>query len=288
VTLPFGNNIGNTRTPDCTPVVGNVPDATEHEFTGKERDTESGLDYFGARYNSSSMGRFMSPDPSNLSVDQWLPQTWNRYSYALNNPLNMVDRNGLWPWWIHDEIYEQAFPGMSKQDLENVKDASFVMDYAPGQQDPSNAYMHGMSDGSGTVFYGGGNGQHAWEQAENYIDSQVEAAQSAQANWIAQGHTGLSPLALSAFGNALHTVTDRTSPSHEGEQPWSNKFWPGVRHVIGELHISNARQTAATNASRALFQRTFGDEFDWMLQKEPCFRTSTDDGLGNRGSSGCQ
>ena len=33
------------------------------KFTGKERDAESGLDYFGARYNASTMGRFMSPDP---------------------------------------------------------------------------------------------------------------------------------------------------------------------------------------------------------------------------------
>jgi RHS repeat-associated protein len=40
--------------------------ALEYRFTGKERDTESGLDYFGARYYGSSMGRFMSPDPSGL------------------------------------------------------------------------------------------------------------------------------------------------------------------------------------------------------------------------------
>ncbi|MBN9617470.1 MAG: hypothetical protein BGO25_08230 [Acidobacteriales bacterium 59-55] len=39
-----------------------------YKFTGKERDTESGLDYFGARYYSSSMGRFMSPDPLQLSA----------------------------------------------------------------------------------------------------------------------------------------------------------------------------------------------------------------------------
>jgi RHS repeat-associated protein len=38
-------------------------DATPPRFTGKERDPESGLDNFDARYNSSSMGRFMTPDP---------------------------------------------------------------------------------------------------------------------------------------------------------------------------------------------------------------------------------
>src|SRR5579871_3016494 len=67
-------------------------------FTGKERDSESGLDNFGARYNSSSMGRFMRPDPSNVNpdiVDTENPQALNMYSYVLNNPLNAVDPDGL-------------------------------------------------------------------------------------------------------------------------------------------------------------------------------------------------
>ena len=41
-------------------------DANHYKFTGKERDTESGNDYFGARYYSSNMGRFMTPDPGTL------------------------------------------------------------------------------------------------------------------------------------------------------------------------------------------------------------------------------
>ena len=51
---------------------------TTHKFTGKERDAESGLDNFGARYNASTMGRFMSADPSRLSVFFTNPQSWNR------------------------------------------------------------------------------------------------------------------------------------------------------------------------------------------------------------------
>lgn len=54
-----------------------------NKYTGKERDTESGLDYFGARYMSSSMGRFMSPDPSGLYfADPSNPQSLNLYSYV--------------------------------------------------------------------------------------------------------------------------------------------------------------------------------------------------------------
>jgi RHS repeat-associated protein len=65
-------------------------------FTGKERDAESGNDYFGARYYASSMGRFLSPDPGwFFATNPTNPQTWNLYSYVLNNPLNAVDPDGF-------------------------------------------------------------------------------------------------------------------------------------------------------------------------------------------------
>jgi RHS repeat-associated protein len=64
-------------------------------FTSKERDAETGLDYFGARYMSSAQGRFTSPDPLMASAKASNPQTWNRYSYTLNNPLRFVDPDGL-------------------------------------------------------------------------------------------------------------------------------------------------------------------------------------------------
>jgi len=66
-----------------------------YKFTGKERDAESGLDNFGARYNASMMGRFMTPDPLMASAHASNPQTWNRYAYALNNPLRFVDPDGM-------------------------------------------------------------------------------------------------------------------------------------------------------------------------------------------------
>jgi RHS repeat-associated protein len=69
--------------------------------TGKERDTESGNDYFGARYYASSMGRWMSPD-TDFSLRRILPnpQKWNRYAYVLNNPLIMIDPDGLAEWYV--------------------------------------------------------------------------------------------------------------------------------------------------------------------------------------------
>jgi RHS repeat-associated protein len=82
--LPFGDWLTCTGT-DVSPL----------HFTGKERDSESGLDNFGARYDSSSMGRFMSVDPGDAGAALDAPQTWNAYSYVLNNPLNATDPSGL-------------------------------------------------------------------------------------------------------------------------------------------------------------------------------------------------
>jgi RHS repeat-associated protein len=65
-----------------------------YKFTGKERDAETGLDYFGARYDSSNMGRFMSPDAFYKDSHVGDPQSWNEYAYARNNPLRYVDPTG--------------------------------------------------------------------------------------------------------------------------------------------------------------------------------------------------
>jgi RHS repeat-associated protein len=82
--LPFGDGLSSVGT-----------DPTH--FTGKERDTESGLDYFGARYYGSSMGRWMSPDPSMMGAILELPQTWNKYSYMYNRPTYGIDPDGRCP-----------------------------------------------------------------------------------------------------------------------------------------------------------------------------------------------
>ena len=72
-----------------------TPDSTTDKFTGKERDSETGLDYFGARYLSGAQGRFTSPDAGNAHPAS--PQSWNRYTYAANNPLAIIDPDGREP-----------------------------------------------------------------------------------------------------------------------------------------------------------------------------------------------
>jgi RHS repeat-associated protein len=64
-------------------------------LTQKERDVETGLDYFLARYSSSIQGRFTSVDPDNAGAEPSNPQSWNAYGYTFNNPLKFQDPDGL-------------------------------------------------------------------------------------------------------------------------------------------------------------------------------------------------
>jgi len=76
---------------------GNSYDAVCSQFTGKERDSESGLDNFGKRYHASTIGRFMTPDPIHIMKQKLVdPQQWNMYSYVRNNPLRFVDPTGMY------------------------------------------------------------------------------------------------------------------------------------------------------------------------------------------------
>jgi RHS repeat-associated protein len=68
------------------------------KFSGKERDAESQLDYFGARYYDRSQYRFLSVDPAyTLNAVSFNIKAQNNYSYCLNNPNCYVDPNGAYP-----------------------------------------------------------------------------------------------------------------------------------------------------------------------------------------------
>ena len=84
--FPFGSELA--LTPAETPV-------ERMKFTGHERDYHGSvqdLDYMHARYYNASVGRFLCVDPG--PADIAVPQSWNRYTYALNSPLKYVDPTG--------------------------------------------------------------------------------------------------------------------------------------------------------------------------------------------------
>jgi RHS repeat-associated protein len=111
---PFGEELG-AGIGIRSATLGYGADSTRQKFTSKERDAETGLDYFIARYYSSLQGRFTSPDeftggPDELFyfaeaasdnptfyVDLTNPQSLNKYQYTYNNPLRYTDQDGHCP-----------------------------------------------------------------------------------------------------------------------------------------------------------------------------------------------
>ena len=61
------------------------------KFTGKERDSKTGFDYFGARYYSSDISVWLSVDPLASNAPSWSP-----YNYVWGNPINNIDKDGRW------------------------------------------------------------------------------------------------------------------------------------------------------------------------------------------------
>ncbi|MCU0241667.1 MAG: RHS repeat-associated core domain-containing protein [Vicinamibacteria bacterium] len=94
------------------------------KFTGKERDSETGLDYFGARYYESKSGRFTTTDPiTNAKASLVNPQRWNRYAYALNNPLRYIDPDGR----LTFEADPYSKKAISADDIRYAKDAQTAL-----------------------------------------------------------------------------------------------------------------------------------------------------------------
>ncbi len=107
----FGGSVENPGPGGRTTQQGYTGDTIRQKFTSKERDIETNLDYFGARYYASTQGRFTGADPYDINLERqntsdpeeadnlfrdyiFQPQHWNRYAYALNNPLRYVDPDG--------------------------------------------------------------------------------------------------------------------------------------------------------------------------------------------------
>ena len=214
-------------------------------LTSKERDNETGLDYFLARYYSSVQGRFTSVDPSRKSIVVTNPQSWNRYAYALNNPLAYVDENGKWPTWVHELIIDRALPRLSQAQRKEIKEGSWSVDNPKnGGQDKSRSNEHGMTIPGQSV-------EKAAENGDTFINNNVDKAKYAFQN------TGLTS-SLWDFGRAFHTVSDMTSPAHEGYQTW--RWRGGLSHMWNEASITDYRMGMAVGATLALYAYTYGQQ----------------------------
>jgi RHS repeat-associated protein len=102
--LPFGEEVpAGTGGRTLSMGYNGWEDNSNPKFAGQMRDPESARDLMGFRYYSPQEGRFVSVDPGNAGADNGTPETWNGYSYVVNNPLSYTDPSGLGiPDWLKD------------------------------------------------------------------------------------------------------------------------------------------------------------------------------------------
>jgi RHS repeat-associated protein len=115
-------------------------DTERMKFTGHERDLANpsipgdDLDYMHARHESPVTGRFLSVDPAITSARQASPQTWNRYSYVIDNPVHWIDPSGGAPIEPVMKQFLESFFGtnLSYIDVEWGMGPSMITDAAGG------------------------------------------------------------------------------------------------------------------------------------------------------------
>jgi len=90
------------------------------KFSGKQRDPESELDYFGARYYDRSLYRFLSVDPrTNQCLHVLEPQLWNLYGYCKMNPISYIDPDGR-------DVIPVILPGVGGAAFHTYLDSAFA------------------------------------------------------------------------------------------------------------------------------------------------------------------
>jgi RHS repeat-associated protein len=205
-----------------------------YKFTGGERDSESVLDNFGARYDGSSLGRFMTPDPSSNGIAPGDSQSWNLYSYVRNRPTRSIDIGGNWATDVHAEIVTVALQGLvSAGELKRLVAEQYVMDK---NQAPEFQYRHAMSNGQS-------NPAQSSEDATNKMWGFV-ATMMAGATATLGPNGQFNSVSLAYLGDAIHTVEDSTSPMHTSPSgqplPWYGVAHGGFRHWQGENSPSDS------------------------------------------------
>jgi RHS repeat-associated protein len=126
--------IGDNPPPSqSTQSSGTIP--AGKEFTGQRLDSGTGLYCYGARYYDPEIGRFISPDT--IVPDFANPQSLNRYTYVLNNPLKYIDPTGM-------QEGEVRFPEEEEYLAGDLSHAAYMEAY----EDWKEAYYAGVQSGA--------------------------------------------------------------------------------------------------------------------------------------------
>jgi len=218
-------------------------------LTRKERDVETGLDYFLARYYSSTQGRFTSPDefsngprellavsegnsqkPALAYADVFAPQSMNKYQYCLNNPFRYIDPNGH-DWRI---VEEKDKDGKAVRRYE--WDSSYTYKEGDKNGAPANArYID--SQGRAIQLWGDNAKDASKEQTHGYQVVTPEAKGEVAVEKLTN-ENGEPPVTYVNVGDLHNALTKagyenwNIDPFHNGDQYFKRKS-PTLHIIIG-------------------------------------------------------
>jgi RHS repeat-associated protein len=242
--FPFGGELGTLNGRDtvlcgstsCYPDGSETAFAVNQKFTGKERDYDSGLDYFGARYLSSAEGRFISADWSAIPqpvpyADFRDPQSLNLYAYVRNNPIRNRDIDGhCWPAddcvQKLDKMLDALRNKVAASSTNSNPAGAFVKTFAAGvTTDTAKLIASPLTMGTATGACMGGSGCSAGKTALAIGGDVLKGAA------VAGGLTALAGRAAGALAGAAETTAT------------------GAENVVNGVRLS--QQLAAQSAQSA-------------------------------------
>jgi RHS repeat-associated protein len=209
--LAFGDEVtdtvGNVGGRNSTQGYG-VEDDIRKQYTGYEKDEESGLDFAQARYYNGKHGRFTSVDPLVASANVKDPQTFNRYSYVMNSPYKFTDPLGL--------IAEGGKPSLTSK----------IANYLDGGRKGSEL----SDDDIALVEFHIANGSAQYHAASNLLESSYREVPNGQSDyrWSYPGKTVTTTVDADCncadAGRTISTTTT-TEVTLPAADPISNKYY---------------------------------------------------------------
>lgn len=312
--LPFGEEIGsgvNGRTGSC---FGNwqypsTPDTLSTKFTSKERDAETGLDYFGARYMSAAQGRFTSPDAINLTDERIVnpSNTLNKYIYGGNNPLKYTDPDGK----DITVFYEEGYPTghvMLAASNQQTNDFAFLSVGPQTHLDPA-ILSHPLEGVPGTSAFS--LPQNADDLRKNFAALTIQTSPEVAQQAIDAIRNGAGTGNYAVLGNNCTSACAKVLkdiglyPGSKGGLPWTpSKFWANlnllygkkrppafVRSILGSTIGSSPLITPSFQLGSDFGNPRFGvNTFDWlMLQLQAPMKAcvTTSDSASGTSSTEC-
>lgn len=278
-------------------------DPNRYKFTGKERDSETGLDYYGARYYGATSGRFLSADSQRIALRHLMnPQKLNKYAYVLNNPLNAIDPDGL----EDIKVFVHFNPGDTmphnqpnwRAIQKTAKAHGNTVTVFQGDAANSKNFQSSVSGGGTTVFIGHSqsvdNGQGVKTVAVSLADKEI-GQPSSSPNLMGAGREGPDPNVLGSLTNPgvlpdvspssnvalFGCATDQLSSQYSNATSFVGVD-SGADHAtstdgllsaggayVSDLATGESTSTALADANKALNKDAKTDTGDRVLKIDP-------------------